>query len=186
MNKFWNVPNVLTLFRLALIPIFVLVFLFIEGDMHYVSLTIFLVASFTDVLDGIIARRTNSITKYGIVMDPFADKLLKIATLICFALTNVVPLWLAIALSIIDLSMIVAGFVLYFKSVTISSNIIGKTGTVVMSIGFVMCFFDKFFAGWNLYVLYAGLIIIILSIIVYTISNWDRVSKTILKKEKDS
>jgi len=185
MNRFWNIPNTLTLFRLILIPIFVFVFLFIEGESHYASLTIFLVATFTDVLDGIIARRTNSITSYGVVMDPFADKLLKMATLICFTLTNVVPLWLTISLCIIDLSMIVAGFLLYSKKITIPSNVIGKTGTVVMSIGFILCFFDAYLADWNLYVLFAGLGIIVLSVLVYSLTNWHRVHSAFSKKKEE-
>ncbi|MBR4270947.1 MAG: CDP-alcohol phosphatidyltransferase family protein [Clostridia bacterium] len=184
MSKFWNIPNILTLFRLALIPVFVLVFLFIEDEHHYFSLAIFLIACFTDVLDGIIARRTNTITNYGVVMDPLADKLLKIATLICFTLTQVVPLWLTITLVSIDLSMIFAGVCLYSQKITIPSNWIGKTGTVVMSIGFVLCFFHTALNNWNLYVLYGGMIIIILSIIVYTIKNFRRVLDVILLKNR--
>ncbi len=186
MSKFWNVANALTLFRLALIPLFIFVFLFIEGDTHYVSLTIFLIASFTDILDGVIARRTNTITSYGVVMDPLADKLLKIATLICFTLTNTIPLWLTITLASIDSLMILAGVCLYSKKITIPSNLIGKTGTVVMSLGFGMCFLDKYFGGWHLYVLYTGLIIIVLSVVVYTVLNFKRVMAVVFKrKSKD-
>ena len=184
MSKFLNVANVLTIFRLALIPVFVFVFLFIEEKDHYISLTIFLIASFTDVLDGIIARRTNTITNYGIVMDPLADKLLKIATLICFTLVDVVPLWLTFLLVFIDVSMIIIGICLYSKQITIPSNFVGKTGTVVMSVGFIMCFFDGIFNGWDLIVLYAGLLIIVLSIIIYGILNFSRVKAVFVKKNK--
>ncbi len=183
MKKFINTANLLTLFRLCLIPVFVFVFLFIEDEQHVFSLTIFLLACFTDVLDGVIARKTNSITNYGVVMDPLADKLLKIAALVCFTLVGVLPLWLAITLSTIDILMIAVGVWLYWRNITISSNYIGKTGTVVMSVGFVMCFFSEFFQGWNLIVLYAGLLIIILSVIIYTILNWNRVISSFQRKK---
>ena len=175
MNKFWNVPNVLSLFRLILVPVFLIVFFFAPGDNHIPALVVFLIASLTDVLDGIIARKTGQITSYGIILDPLADKLLKMATLIAFAIADIVPLWLTITLIVIDLAMIITGICLYKQQITIPSNFFGKAGTVIMSVGFVLCFFADYLNGWNLYILYAGLIMIVVSVIVYIVMNYKRV-----------
>lgn len=181
MNKFWNVPNVLSLIRLLLVPVFLIVFFFETSDYHIGALVVFLVASFTDVLDGIIARKTNQITKYGIVLDPLADKLLKMATLIAFAVVDIIPVWLVATLITIDLALIITGVCLFKRQITIPSNFLGKLGTFVMSIGLVLCFFAKSMNGWNLYILYAGLIIIVASVIVYIVLNYKRV----FNKNKD-
>lgn len=175
MSKFWNVPNVLTLFRLLLVPVFLVVFFFCGDGNHIAALIVFLVASFTDVLDGIIARKTNQITPYGIVLDPLADKCLKAATLIAFAISGIIPVWLTVVLIVIDTAMIITGCCLYKQKITIPSNFFGKAGTFITSLGLVLCFFDKALNGWNLYILYAGLLTIVVSVIVYIIMNYKRV-----------
>lgn len=67
-----NLPNILTLFRMFLIPIFILVFFSnIKNNIFY-SIILFLIAGLTDVLDGYIARKKNLVTKWGIVLDPLS------------------------------------------------------------------------------------------------------------------
>ncbi len=175
MNKFWNIPNVLSLFRLLLVPVFLIVFFYESSDYHIGALVVFVIASLTDALDGLIARKTNQITKYGVVLDPLADKLLKAATLISFAIVGVIPVWLTATLITIDLALIITGVCLFKKKITIPSNFLGKLGTAVMTLGLILCFFAKSMNGWNLYILYAGLIIIVASVIVYIVLNYKRV-----------
>ena len=174
-NKFWNVPNALTLLRLFLVPIMLLCFFLIPGRDHLAAMIIFLVASLTDMLDGIIARTTHQITQYGIVLDPLADKLLKISTLVAFAIVGILPIWLVAVLITLDVGMIITGACLFKQKITIPSNIFGKIGTLIMTIGLLMCFFDDSLNPWNLYVLYLGLIIIVTSLIVYIVLNYKRV-----------
>lgn len=184
MNKFWNVPNMLTILRLLLVPALLLCFFLIPGEDHLVAMIIFIVASLTDVLDGLIARKTNQITPYGVVLDPLADKLLKISTLVAFCIVGIIPIWLVSILVFIDVGMIITGMCLYKKKITIPSNIFGKTGTFIMSIGLLMCFFDGSLHPWNLVVLYVGLILIVISLIVYILLNYKRVFKIKPKGEK--
>jgi len=172
---FWNVPNVLSLFRLLLVPVLVITFFYIPGVNYLVPLLIFLVASLTDTLDGIIARATNQITPVGIVLDPLADKLLKMATLVCFGIVGVIPAFLVVTLIVIDLAMIITGVFLFKKDITIPSNFIGKSGTFVMSVGLMLCFFHGSLGGWDTYILYTGLIIIVVSVIVYIVKNANKV-----------
>ena len=73
LTNIWNVPNVLTMIRLALIPVFVTLH---AVELEKLALLTFCIASFTDWLDGHIARKYNLITDFGKLMDPLADKLM--------------------------------------------------------------------------------------------------------------
>lgn len=185
-KELFNVPNILSFFRLALVPILVITFFCIPGENYIVPLIIFIVASITDTLDGIIARKFNLVTEAGMVLDPLADKLLKIATLICFGIVGVIPLWLVITLISIDIAMIIAGVILYGKHITIPSNWIGKTGTLVMTIGLILCFFHNFMDGWDMIILYSGLCIILLSVIVYIVRNAKSVFNKLFRKSNNT
>ena len=181
-KELFNVPNILSFFRLLLVPVLVITFFCIPGENYIVPLVVFIVASITDTLDGIIARKFNLVTEAGMVLDPLADKLLKIATLLCFGIVGVIPLWLVITLITIDLSMIIAGIILYGKHITIPSNWIGKTGTLVMTIGLILCFFHNVMLGWDMIILYTGLCIILLSMIVYIVLNAKSVFNKLFRK----
>ena len=80
-----NLPNKLTVMRMALIPVF-LIFMLVDGipGSYLLAAAVFGVASFTDYLDGHIARRDGLVTNFGKLMDPLADKLLVFSALICF------------------------------------------------------------------------------------------------------
>ena len=91
-----NLPNKLTILRIILVPFFVL-FMLLSGDIfphrYLVALAIFGIASYTDHLDGKIARRDHLITNFGKLMDPLADKIMVMSALICFVangMTNTV------------------------------------------------------------------------------------------------
>ncbi len=184
LKGFWNVPNMLSLFRLLLVPALVVTYFCVPGTNHIIALIIFIVASVTDVLDGIIARATNQITPIGTVLDPFADKLLKMSTLLCLCIDGALPIWLSVLLIVIDLAMIITGLCLLKEKITIPSNFIGKLGTVVMSVGLVLCFLQQTFDKWGFYILCCGLIIIIISVIVYIALNAKKVFSRFSKKQK--
>ena len=83
-----NLPNKLTLLRFALVPVFML-FMYIDNPYSYlIALIVFAVASFTDFLDGSIARKYNMVTDFGKFMDPLADKLLTTVALIYLCLNG--------------------------------------------------------------------------------------------------
>ena len=83
-----NLPNKLTLLRFALVPVF-MVFMYIDNPYSYlVALIVFAAASFTDFLDGSIARKYNMVTDFGKFMDPLADKLLTTVALIYLCLNG--------------------------------------------------------------------------------------------------
>lgn len=99
-----------------------------------ISVTIFLIAGFTDVLDGYIARKYNIITKLGIVMDPLADKLMLLTVLSCLVVKNFIPFWVLSIMLLKESSMIFIGFFLYRKNVVIPANTFGKTASLLFYI----------------------------------------------------
>lgn len=106
-----NLPNKLTLLRVVLIPVFV-VLLLLEGGqndtLRIAALIVFCIASFTDFLDGQIARRNNLVTNFGKFMDPLADKLLVCSALICMIELRQLPSWYVI--TVIAREFIISGF----------------------------------------------------------------------------
>lgn len=84
-----NLPNKLTILRILLVPVFIFVMMakFIPYN-NYIALAVFVIASLTDMADGKIARKRNLVTNFGKFMDPIADKLLVICTLICLLIVD--------------------------------------------------------------------------------------------------
>ena len=125
-----NLPNKLTVLRVIMIPFFVLFMLtdFTGAASKYIALAIFCVASFTDFLDGYLARRDNLVTNFGKFMDPLADKLLVCSALIC--LIPRLPAW--IVLIIIAREFIISGFRLVASDngIVIAASYWGKFKTV--------------------------------------------------------
>lgn len=128
-----NLPNKLTILRIIMIPFFVL-FMLLDGGANqtyrYIAAVIFIVASFTDLLDGKIARKYNLVTNFGKFMDPLADKLLVCSGLICFVGLGALPAWFVI--SIISREFIISGFRLVASDngVVIAASYWGKFKTV--------------------------------------------------------
>ena len=106
-----NLPNKLTLLRVVLIPVFVVLLLLERGQnytLRIAALIVFCIASFTDFLDGQIARRNNLVTNFGKFMDPLADKLLVCSALICMIELGQLPSWYVI--TVIAREFIISGF----------------------------------------------------------------------------
>ncbi|WP_251360183.1 CDP-diacylglycerol--glycerol-3-phosphate 3-phosphatidyltransferase [Kangiella sp. TOML190] len=96
----WNLPNILTAFRIALVPLFVLFFYIDTVAARWITLSIFCVASATDFFDGFLARRLNIESPFGAFLDPVADKLMVAITLILLV-EREATVWLAIPAMVI-------------------------------------------------------------------------------------
>ena len=91
-----NIPNLLTLFRVFLIPVFILILVFQNNTMgHMVAGIVFAIASITDYLDGYLARKWQVVTNFGKFADPMADKLLVMTAFIMLIQLDFVPAWIA-------------------------------------------------------------------------------------------
>lgn len=151
-----NAPNVLTTLRFLLVPVYIA--LFALGK-KYQALTIFLLASFTDLLDGRIARRYNLITDFGKLMDPLADKVMVLTAMISMAIGNeaippVIP-WLAVVILLVKEGVMVwGGIKLYRKGIVAYSSMIGKAAQCVFIASLVAVYFHDWFLqvceGWFL------------------------------------
>lgn len=139
-GDFMKIPNILTVFRILLIPVFIFLF-FSDVDNHLTyALIVFVIAGITDILDGFIARRFNMITDLGKVLDPLADKLMLITVLFCLAATEMVPLWIIGLVIIKELVMVYGGIRLYFSKtqIIIPANRYGKIATVAFYLALCM------------------------------------------------
>jgi cardiolipin synthase len=104
-----NVPNAITLLRLALVPVLAALL----WDERYASaLAVFLAAALSDALDGFIARRYGVSSRFGATLDPVADKLSMFAATVLLAWQHLLPLWLAVAIVARDV-VIVGGVIAY-------------------------------------------------------------------------
>ncbi len=136
-----NLPNKLTVLRVLLVPVF-LYFLLAKGSYYNaIAVTIFIIASSTDMLDGYIARKYNLVTNFGKFMDPIADKLLVNSALIAMLYLNMIGVVPVII--IICREFIISGFrlVAVEKSIVISASAWGKWKTIVQMIMIVYILF---------------------------------------------
>jgi cardiolipin synthase len=125
-----NVPNLLTLIRIILTPLFVFL---LQKNYFTMALSVFVVAGITDALDGFIARQFNQRTKLGAQLDPLADKLLLLSSYISLAILEIIPQWLmAIVITRDVLIMLgIAILTIAQKPYTIKPSIISKCTTVL-------------------------------------------------------
>lgn len=108
-TRVWTVPNVLSMLRLLLVPVFLL--LIVQGR-YVAALVVLVIASFTDLLDGFIARHFNQVTRLGQLLDPAADRLYIFAALIGLAAQGLVPWWIVTVIILRDVMLIVLAIVL--------------------------------------------------------------------------
>lgn len=170
-----NLPNLLTVFRLILIPIFLIAFFSPSLNSLLYAVGIFLLAGVTDLLDGYIARKFNLVTKVGIVLDPLADKLMLITVLTCLVIKSYIPAWMLMIIAGKEIFMIFCGLFLYKKGTVIPSNIFGKLGTILFYISILTLCVDKSLGIYLLYIsIAAALVAFINYLLVYrTKSNND-------------
>lgn len=150
-----NLPNKLTLLRIVLVPVLALVWLFPYEQfdiainsisinnvtisiLNLVVLAIFAIASFTDFLDGNIARKRNMVTTFGKFADPIADKLLVDMMLIIMAYFHMIPVVCTIVMILRDLIVDGCRMVAAQKGVVVSAGFLGKMKTVFQMITIIL------------------------------------------------
>ena len=148
IQKNLNVPNVLTLIRLLLVPVYIA--LFVRGQKN-AALAVFLAASFTDLLDGRIARKYNLITDFGKLMDPLADKVMVLTAMFSMTIGNkaiapVIPMAAVILLLAKELFMVIGGALLLKHGLVVYSIMIGKAAHCVFIAGLIATYFHDWFA----------------------------------------
>ena len=176
-----NTPNKLTIARIIMIPFFVAFLMYdITGSADkWIALTLFVVASLTDLLDGYLARKYHLVTNFGKFMDPLADKLLVCSALICFTSTGQLPAWITII--IIAREFIISGFRLIAadNGIVIAASYWGKFKTVFQMVMIIVMIMDlgPSFAMLETILIYVALILTVVSLIDYVAKNKEVLTK---------
>ena len=167
----WTIPNVLTMIRLLLVPVFVVVYFRTTAEPKYIALAIFAAASLTDMLDGYLARKLNQITDFGKLFDPLADKLMVLSALVCQAVTGVFPWAAVIVVACKELVMVLGGLFMLSRDVVVYSNIVGKAAQVCFILSLILSFFHVPLAEWgtrlDLILLWITVGLAVLAMVVY-------------------
>ena len=171
-----NLPIIITFSRMLIIIPFIL----IASAHPFLGAVIFSIAAITDYLDGYIARKTQQVTKLGILLDPIADKLLIISALVLFVDMEVIPAWIAIV--IIAREFIVTGLrvVALSMDMVIPAEMGGKLKVTAQISSIIVLLVDRTFINMDLYsigilLLWIAMILGIISGIQYFIIFWKRV-----------
>lgn len=172
-----NLANKLTVFRMILVPFFVIFFLTDFTNYNkLIALIIFAVATITDKLDGTIAKRQNKVTNFGKFMDPMADKLLVSSALICLCAKGDIPVW--IVLIIIGREFSISGIrqIAADNGVAIAASKWGKAKTVAQMAMIIIMLTLRAFPTLKLdiastVVMYIALALTLISLSDYMIKN---------------
>ena len=149
-NKHLNLPNILSLIRVGLVPAFMATLLYMQQIPVWgrlVPMALFAIASFTDFLDGHIARKRGLVTDFGKFIDPLADKFMVFGALIALLVTDVkiapVLVWVAAIIMFRELAVTSLRLVVAGKSGTVvAASFFGKLKTVSQIVGFLLIFID--------------------------------------------
>lgn len=192
-----NLPNKLTILRILLVPVMVIVsILNINATFLNIPVTywiinfIFIIASYTDHLDGKLARKNNQITTFGKFADPLADKILVLAAMLILVQFNKLPAWVPII--VLTREFVVSGYRLIAVEKggkVIAANIWGKLKTVTQMIAIILSFIDLYafgsfitakLTGYNLIINILSTIFMFASVVATIFSGW-----TYIKDGKD-
>lgn len=137
-----QVPNILSVCRILLIPIIVILTL---NNYYVLALIIFTISGLTDIIDGYIARNFDAISNVGKLLDPLADKLTQISMIASLVFADVIHPWILIVLLGKELVMIAGSAFLYGKNVIVYSRWYGKLATVLLYLAIVNSLLGKEF-----------------------------------------
>jgi CDP-diacylglycerol--glycerol-3-phosphate 3-phosphatidyltransferase len=163
-----NWPNRITLIRIFLVPILLVFLMSPQGWYPIMAATIFLIAAFTDWLDGHLARTTNQITRLGQLLDPIADKLLVTAALVSLVGRQQVPAWVAVVILCRELAITGLRALAADRRIIIAADASGKYKMVCFIVG-VLCLILNlpFLSLPGMIILYAGMLLSVVSGIDY-------------------
>ncbi len=136
-----NTANKLTLLRVFIIPVFLIVLYLDFKYSRYVALGLFILASFTDFLDGYIARHHDQITDFGKFMDPLADKVLVVAAMLWFVETGIMPAWALLIVIIREFAVTGLRLVAVDNGRVIAAGRSGKVKTAATMVCIIIMFF---------------------------------------------
>ena len=198
-----NLPNYITLTRIACIPVLIWVlttswFSSTNGDRELIASFIFIAASITDAIDGYLARKREQVTTMGMLLDPVADKLLIAAAFVTLVQFNprIVPAWMAVI--IIGREFLVSGLrsIAASEGFTIQASDLGKAKMLVQIVSVVAAIVDHHWAHlpwyfFNLPVhpiavasIWVMVVLSLVSAADYFIAFWSKIDRTAVKRRR--
>lgn len=174
----WNIPNILTAFRIVLIPVFLAVFYLPYEHANTLAAFIFVLAAVTDALDGWVARKLNQMTKFGAFFDPVADKIMVAAALIV-VVEAYSSLWITVpGLIIISRELIVSALREWMAEIgkrsAVAVSSLGKLKTIAQMVALTGLLWQA--NNWVVVLatmaLYVSAILTIWSMYVYMSNAW--------------
>ena len=180
MSPFCSVPNVLTLMRIILIPVFIIIFYLPFSWAHPAAAVVFALASFTDWLDGYLARRWQQISPFGAFLDPVADKLLVAACLLLLIGEKDIDYITLPAIIIVGREIVISALREWMAEIgsraSLTVSYIGKLKTSMQMLAlFLLIMFNphQYYLGLlGFFLLYVAAILTLWSMVMYLMIAW--------------
>jgi CDP-diacylglycerol--glycerol-3-phosphate 3-phosphatidyltransferase len=144
-----NLPNLLTLFRILLVPFLVVILLTEVNGKEPLALGVFLVASLTDFLDGFLARRRRQITRLGKLLDPAADKILTSAAFISLVGLDRAPAWMVVVIVSREFAVSTLRSIAAAQNVVVAASFSGKLKTVTQIVAISLAIGAGMLGPWR-------------------------------------
>lgn len=170
-SSVYSVANLITILRLLLVPFFFAALISDSARSDIIAVFLYAVAASTDWVDGYIARRTNTVTAVGKIIDPLVDRLLLASGVIGLYLVDRLPLWIPIVLVLRDVYLLYGSYVLEREGVILPVTYIGKLTTAILMGGFTLLIAGGIYDGlirvgdWFVYI---GMALSLTTAIIYT------------------
>lgn len=165
----WTLPNLLSLFRIAIIPVLVYLLTFPDRLSALLAAFLFLIASLTDFFDGYLARRHRSVSNLGKILDPLADKVMIIAVLIMLAAMNrigepEVPAWLVVVIVAREIAVTILRGIALTEGIVMEAEDLGKYKFILQAVAVFALMVHYPYLGIDFYV--AGIYFLLLATVV--------------------
>ncbi len=153
----WTLPNLLSLFRILLVPFLAWLLAFTDPLSCALAALVFIIASLTDMLDGYLARRNKSVSDFGKILDPLADKLLVVTALIMLVAIDrpgdaYVPVWLVVIIVAREVAVTVLRGIALSEGIVIPADTVGKYKLLVQTFALVALMIHYRYFGIDFFV----------------------------------
>jgi CDP-diacylglycerol--glycerol-3-phosphate 3-phosphatidyltransferase len=170
-----QLPNVLTIGRLVLVPVFIVLLASADGGESWPAAIVFGIAGVTDQLDGWLARRWHVESEFGKIADPLADRLMIDAAVLLLVIAGRLP-WLALVIVLARDLFLLGGYRLVLpRGYELSVNFVGKAATWLLYLALALLMVTPQSAQWPVWLFWSGLVLAVAAGAVYVGSAWKAV-----------
>jgi CDP-diacylglycerol--glycerol-3-phosphate 3-phosphatidyltransferase len=167
-----QLPNALTIVRLALIPVFVALMIAAYGGHSWPAGIVFGIAGITDQVDGYLARRWHVESEFGRIADPLADRLMIDAAVILLFIADHMPLLGLVVILGRDLALMLGYKVVAPQGYELQVNLVGKAATWLLYAGIAFLIVTPRSTHWPYWIFWTGLVLAVVAGVVYAVTAW--------------